>query len=256
MSATESYLDKDFVVADADCRIRREDNLMAYEMQGGDFKRIPQGSHIRIDAVRVVPTGSNGQLIFGHAILNGTPVGWTSTRNLEGRFVNETLGEVAPEAGASRYGPNAAWSRGKYIGQKTLVSIVDVSLHVERIALETLDAYVRLVDAARADGVSVAINSAFRSYAEQKILYDGFQHHLPGYNKAAKPGSSNHQSGIAFDIPVAGAAGHPVYDWLTRHAPDHGFVRTVSGEPWHWEYRPADAAQAVADNTFKVPGIA
>jgi len=32
-------------------------------------------------------------------------------------------------------------------------------------------------------------------------------------------------------------------------------VRTVSKEPWHWEYDPGKAQAAVAANTFKTPNV-
>ncbi len=73
----------------------------------------------------------------------------------------------------------------------------------------------------------MTINSAFRSYREQEALYEGFIKKLPGFNTAAKPGASKHQNGVAFDIQVAGGAGDPCYDWLTKNAPQRGFVRTV-----------------------------
>lgn len=39
--------------------------------------------------------------------------------------MNETIGVIQPELGAGRFGPNAAWSDGEYLGQLELVAIVD-----------------------------------------------------------------------------------------------------------------------------------
>ena len=268
MSRTQTYLDKKFVVANPDARIRRPNDLLAFETysaanslpageQIGNFKRIPKGARVKVDGIKVVPTGSKGSIVFAHAMSadGATEHGWTSSRNFDGKFVNETLGEVAPPPGAGKFGPNAAWSKGKYIGQRTLVDIMDVTLEIERIAIDTLDAYLDLVGAAAGDGVRVAINSGFRSYGEQKVLYEGFVKKLKGFNKAARPGRSNHQNGIAFDIAVAGGNGDPVYEWLKRNAPVHGFIRTVNGEPWHWEYDKDKAKAAVAANTFKTGNV-
>jgi hypothetical protein len=33
------------------------------------------------------------------------------------------------------------------------------------------------------------------------------------------------------------------YHWLTQHAVKYGFIRTVQGETWHWEYHPNVAQQ-------------
>lgn len=254
---TESYRAKTFTVSDPDARIRTATNLLAFVTNAaGGFDVIPKGSTVRIDEIKVVAMSSVDSTIFGRASrIDGTPIGWTSTRNLAGKFVNETLGDVPPAKGATKYGINAAWSGGEFTGQKTLVKIVDATLEIEHIALDTLAAYQALCAAAAADGVDVSIKSGFRSYPEQKQLYDGYVHHLPGYNLAAKPGTSKHQNGVAFDIAVAGGDGNPTYDWLKKHAPAKGFVRTVNKEPWHWEYDQAKAAKAVANRTFKMPSV-
>lgn len=256
MSSEESYRGKVFVVEDPDCRLRRPGDLLSYEMDGKGPRRIPPATRLHISEVKVVPMGTRRNLIFGAAsALDGSAIGWTSTRNLQGRFVNETLGSLPPPANPNRFGPNAAWSKGSYIGQVTLVQIVDATLDIEHIALDTLGPYMALVEAARSDGVAIMINSAFRSYPEQKMLYEGYKKGLAGFNKAAPPGASNHQNGVAFDIPVAGGAGNPAYDWLAGNATRFGFVRTVSGEPWHWEYAPAKAEAARQARRHKIPGV-
>ena len=251
-----SYVGKSFTVSDPDARLRRADDLMTFETSGGTIKKIPQATVIRVDDVRRLQAGANKVTLFAHALqVDGTPLGWTSTNNLDGQFVNETLELLEPSAGSGKFGPNAAWSRGAYVGQIDLVEIVDAKKDIERLAAETVAPYLKMVHEASLSGVTVAINSGFRSYPEQKHLRDGFDKGLPGFNKAAKPGASNHQNGIAFDIAVAGADGNEVYDWLKRHAPALGFVRTVSGEPWHWEYDLTRAKQAVQNQTFKIPGV-
>ncbi|HXQ35443.1 MAG TPA: M15 family metallopeptidase, partial [Anaerolineales bacterium] len=75
---------------------------------------------------------------------------------------------------------------------------------------------------------------------------------------AAKPGHSNHQHGQAFDLNTRHNVfdgSDKVYEWLKANAPRHGFVRAVSNESWHWEYRPADAADLAAAGQFKLPGV-
>jgi LAS superfamily LD-carboxypeptidase LdcB len=158
---------------------------------------------------------------------------------------------ILPAPGAGSFGPNAAWLQGKYLGQIELVSIVDSKLEIKRLAVKTIEPYAALVAAAAEDGISVTLNSGFRSYPEQKYLYDGFIRRLPGFNEAAKPGFSNHQNGIAFDISVPGGDGNPTYEWLKRNAPLFGFVRTVSRESWHWEFDEPKAQVALAAGTFK-----
>ena len=258
MSNADSYKDKTFVVVDPDARLRRDDNLMAFApAQGGEFRIIPKGSEVKIIETRIVEAGSRRSIIFGRAAsADGSQVlGWTSTRNLDRKFINETIGIVQPSPGAGRFGPNAAWSDGEYLGQLELVAIVDSRLDVERLAMKTIDPYMQLAAAAARDGIGIALNSGFRSYPEQKHLHDGFVRGLPGFNTAAKPGFSKHQNGIAFDIAVAGGDGNPTYEWLKEHATAFGFVRTVSGEPWHWEWDDPKAEAAIAHGTFKAPNV-
>lgn len=252
MELAESYREKTFKVVDPDARIRREDNLAELTEAV-----IPAGTPVRIAEMKVLETGNKSSIVFGRTVSadGATVFGWTSTRNLDGKFVNETLGLVAPEQGAGRFGPNAAWSGGEYLRQVELVSILDAKLEVERLALDTIEPYLTMVQAGAAEGVVVAINSGFRSYPEQKLLWEGFSRRLPGFNRAAKPGASNHQNGIAFDIAVPGGDGNPTYEWLKRRATGFGFVRTVSGEPWHWEYLPQKAGEAAARRTFKTPNV-
>lgn len=266
MSST-SYLGKSFVVSDPDARIRVAGSLLEFERYGagdalppgaavGGFKLIPTGSSVTVSKIEIAPAGSTISRIFALVTAaDGSPLGWTSTRNFRGKFLNETLGEVPPKPAASKFGPNAAWKGGTYIGQRTLVSILGTDFEIEMLAIETCAPYLALVEGGRAGGVEILLTSGFRSYPEQKYLYEGWTKKLPGFNKAAKPGTSGHQNGIAFDLDVPGGAGNPTYDWLTANATNHGFVRTVSGEPWHWEYDPPKAAAARARGTFKAPGV-
>jgi hypothetical protein len=258
MSIAESFRDKAFVVEDADARIRRDDDLIAFVLDAnGRFKTIPKGTSVKITGVKTVDMGSDSRIVFGHATSADTHevLGWTSTRNLRGKFMNETLHAVLPEPGAGRFGPNAAWSHGEFLGQEDLVAIVDAKFEIERLAMRTAAPYAALVNAAAGDGILVTLNSGFRSYPEQKHLHEGFVKKLPGFNTAAKPGFSNHQNGIAFDLSVPGGDGNPTYEWLKRNAPKFGFVRTVSKEPWHWEFDEPNAQLALAAGTFKMPSV-
>ncbi len=259
MNLAESFRDKTFVVVDSDARIRSDQNLMAFiPGTGGGFQTIPKGTKVKVAEVKVAEAGSRSGIVFCRATsVDGTRVfGWTSTRNLEGKFMNETIGLVQPEWGAGRFGPNAAWSDGEYLGQIELAAIVDSKLEIERLALDTIEPYAALVAAAAKNGVLVMLNSGFRSYPEQKHLHDGFTRGLPGFNTAAKPGFSKHQNGIAFDISVPGGDGNPTYDWLKRNATALGFVRTVNKEPWHWEFDEPKAQFALAAGTFKTSTVA
>lgn len=249
----ESYKDKLFLVTDPDARVRKDGHLDEYVTgPDRDFVRIPRGTKIRIDAVEAVPAGAKAVVLYVHALSadGATILGWTAAVNIEGRLLSETIGAIPPPPGAGRFGPNAAWSNGAYIGQVTLVRVVGTGKEIEHISEATCDKFLAMAEAARDDGVAIGVNSGFRSYPEQKFLWEGRQKGLPGFAPANRPGRSNHQNGIAFDIDVNGGGSNPTYVWLSANATRFGFVRTVRSEPWHWEYLPAKAASARAKGVF------
>jgi soluble lytic murein transglycosylase-like protein len=88
-------------------------------------------------------------------------------------------------------------------------------------------AFDRLARAARADGVALLITSAYRSDAEQAIL---FRRH-PDSKWVAPPGRSLHRFATELDLGPASA-----YGWLAAHAPRFHFVQRYSWEPWHFGY--------------------
>ncbi len=93
--------------------------------------------------------------------------------------------------------------------------------------------FLKMQKAANAAGVSLSINSGFRTMAEQQHLYDCYLHKsCNNGNLAARPGYSNHQGGYALDLTTS--------SWLASHAGQFGFVRTVPSEAWHYEYHGPD----------------
>ena len=125
-----------------------------------------------------------------------------------------------------------------------------------------------LVGAAAADGLDVRIISAYRDYATQVALYDGYvardgQEAADTYS--ARPGHSEHQTGLAVDFDDHGACylaacfgQTPAGVWLAEHAAEHGFIvrypdgkQEVTGfmpEPWHLRFVGTDLAQHMRDN--------
>jgi hypothetical protein len=238
----KSYLDKTFVIADPQARIRKDDDLLDYVMEDGKPKLIPNGTEIRVTDTRVLKETS----VFVHA----DTWGWTASNNLKNKFLNETLTTIEP-TDTDQKGAHAAWDKGRFLKQLTLVQIVGADNSIKYISNDVIEFYLKLVGAAEKDGVLLPLKSGFRTYPKQEYLYNGFIRHLPGFNLAARPGFSNHQDGYAYDFAIGGYEGNPRYDWLKRHGPQHGFVRTVNKEPWHWEYRPLIAKTGV----YKTPNV-
>ena len=184
----------------------------------------------------------------------GEHIGWTSVVNLADGCSSTAF--VTAEW-FDDHGPNACWDDGHYLYPKVLVNIIGVGIEMEQVTFDSLAPYLKMVKAARDEAnLTILINTAFRTFQRQQELFDDAGHDT---SKAARPGNSNHQHGQAFDLnPEHDSHFHgtgKIYEWLTKNAPKFGFIRTVNKEPWHWEYRPARAAQ-MGPGEFKLPGVA
>lgn len=84
-----------------------------------------------------------------------------------------------------------------------------------------------MVAAAKKDGVDLKISSGLRTRAEQERLYAAYKNGTG--NLAAKPGTSNHESGSAVDFANTPGA----YDWLKKNSERFGF-KNLPSEPWHY----------------------
>lgn len=86
---------------------------------------------------------------------------------------------------------------------------------------------VKMLKAAKNSGVALSISSAYRSNAKQTELYNCAPG-CTGGNPAAKPGYSNHQSGVAFDVDGA------LNNWMKSHGEQYGYKWYGSGDPVHF----------------------
>ena len=114
---------------------------------------------------------------------------------------------------------------------------------------------IAMMNAATAAGVGFELSSAYRSYANQVTVYN----HWVAVNGSqaaadtvsARPGYSEHQTGLAADVKVGGCAlecfrGKPAHLWLQANAHTYGFIEryppgltSITGyspEAWHWRY--------------------
>lgn len=201
----------------------------------------PEGKYVRVRHMTI----EDGQMV------GGEPIGWTAASNL----VEGNAPVFKTSAWKNKEGDNAAWSRGRWIGNKVLVGIVGTGGQLQKIALQSMQPYIELIEAAAKDNILISITSGFRTFAKQARLFNGWKSGRPGFNRAAKPGRSNHQNGIALDINTGGFDGAPVYDWMKANGTSYGFIRTVNGEHWHWEYQPEKAAELKAAGTFKLKRV-
>ena len=123
------------------------------------------------------------------------------------------------------------------------------------------DAFLAMQKAAAADGVTVWMQSGYRSVKYQTSLYEKkTQYYLnKGYDNAAAkekaaavvnpPGYSEHNCGLAADLNSPehtgldeGFENTAAFRWLCAHAGDYGFILRYPKdaediyEPWHWRY--------------------
>lgn len=130
------------------------------------------------------------------------------------------------------------------------------------LRIDAARAWLRLRDAALADGTVLEAISGYRSHDYQLGIFErklarGLQiKNILAVNAA--PGFSEHHSGLALDI---GTPDEPpaeesfertsAFAWLREHAGEHGFAMSyprgnphgIVYEPWHWYYSALDAAQ-------------
>ncbi len=124
-------------------------------------------------------------------------------------------------------------------------------------AMETMFA------AAKADNINLMISSGYRSYSYQVNLYDGYvntEGQATADTQSARPGFSEHQTGLAADVePVSKTCEveecfgtTPEGEWVAANAYKYGFIiRYTTGneditgyepEPWHIRYIGIDLA--------------
>lgn len=110
-----------------------------------------------------------------------------------------------------------------------------------------------LIDSAKADGVTIYIKSAFRSFGEQgslKSLYTVIYGAGTANSFSSDQGYSEHQLGTTVDFITTGLGGQTdgfdntaSYQWLLGNAHRFGFVLSYPKnnsyyvyEPWHWRF--------------------
>ncbi|NPV02546.1 MAG: M15 family metallopeptidase [Brevinematales bacterium] len=140
---------------------------------------------------------------------------------------------------------------------------------------ETYAAFIRMHDAAMKEGVKIFIISAFRSFYDQKAIWEqkwnggktvagkNLAKEVPDFVERAKyillyssmPGTSRHHWGTDIDLNslensyFASGDGKKIYDWLAKHAAEYGFYQPYTPKPstratgyeeekWHWSYLP------------------
>ncbi len=127
----------------------------------------------------------------------------------------------------------------------------------ESLNVEAGQALMRMMYAAREEGVWIVPVSGFRTIEQQQKLFQDQVKRRGSVQAAAKisapAGFSEHHTGFAVDLADGKSPKQDItlefeqsnaYRWLTRHAREFGFELSfkrnnsqgVSFEPWHWRY--------------------
>lgn len=133
---------------------------------------------------------------------------------------------------------------------------------------EAAEAFHRLVEAAAAEGYEIRMTTAYRSYDFQKILFDNYvakEGEERANTYSARPGQSEHQTGLAADVSSPAVDWQLSNDygkteegkWLAENAHRFGFIirfpkgkEDITGyqyEPWHIRYVGLTAAKEIYD---------
>lgn len=127
---------------------------------------------------------------------------------------------------------------------------------------DTYSAFQELASGAANDGLNIYISSGFRSYETQDSIYNNYvavNGQATADTFSARPGHSEHQTGLAIDVNEISDAfiGTPEAIWLEEHCVEYGFIiryphgkQSVTGykyEPWHIRYVGKENAQRIQD---------
>lgn len=179
---------------------------------------------------------------------------------------NETAGteQSANPAASGSFGEiKGKTKKGSILTEKDGVTYVDGILIANKtyalpedydpgaLTDECAEAFDKMAADAYADGISLWVQSGFRSYETQKGLYERYSA-SDGQDAAdrysARPGHSEHQSGLGIDVNSVSSSFADTAEgkWLAAHCPEYGFIlRYPEGkedktgymyEPWHIRY--------------------
>ncbi len=136
----------------------------------------------------------------------------------------------------------------------------------QKITKEAYDAFINMYNKALEQDIKLIINSSYRNYESQESTYNDLKKTFGSKRadaQAARPGHSEHETGLAFDIFTPGNTGtgnfkdSNAYTWLKEHAHEFGFIERypeskeyLTGyafESWHWRYVGVSVATQIVE---------
>ena len=138
----------------------------------------------------------------------------------------------------------------------------------QKLRSEAYEWYITMYNMAKNEGIKIIVNSSYRSYKDQDETYN---YYLNNYSQeytdayAARPGYSEHQTGLAVDVIAPGYNRDTfdqseAYKWLENNAYKYGFIlrypkgkEKITGfnyEPWHYRYVGQEAAKKIHEENI------
>lgn len=124
---------------------------------------------------------------------------------------------------------------------------------------EAVDAAIKMIEAAKKEGLNLLVNSGYRSYTDQEETYNTY---LSLYGESyverfvVKAGYSEHQTGYAFDFASGNSnifQNSQEYQWMIKNSYKYGFcyrflkskeeITEIRHEAWHFRYVGTKAAK-------------
>ncbi len=138
----------------------------------------------------------------------------------------------------------------------------------QMVTEETYNAFLNMFNKAKEEGLTLIINSSYRSFEEQEEIYNDYKSSRGeeyADSIAARPGYSEHQTGMAIDIQTYGSRASTFeefdeFKWLQENAYKYGFILRYpkdkeyltgySYESWHYRYVGIDVATYIHENNI------
>lgn len=139
----------------------------------------------------------------------------------------------------------------------------------QKLNKDVYEAFKKLVEDGENEGVYIRNHSAYRSYNTQNSIYNNYlkEHGLEWTDKwSARPGHSEHQTGLALDVAVKGKYNFDQFEatkefeWIKENAHNYGFILRypndkthITGygyEPWHYRYVGIETATYIYENNI------
>lgn len=178
----------------------------------------------------------------------------------EKKTVTEAEAETSAAVSARTADVQPTYIDGILVVNKTYALPADYG---DGIVPEAQEAFDKMQSAAAEEGLNIYISSGFRSYDYQAGLYQRYvdrdgQAEADRYS--ARPGHSEHQTGLAFDLNSIDISFADTDEgkWVSEHCAEYGFIirypsdkEEITGykyEPWHIRYLGEETACAVYDS--------